>query len=288
VQFWTYTCINWLRTFPYIRAWVNAYKADGLVVVGVHTPEFGFEHDIENVRRAAHDMHVDYPIAIDNDYAVWEAFANHYWPALYFVDAQGVIRHHEFGEGEYERSERVIQGLLADAGVKDVPRDLTPIEADGFEQAADWSNLETPETYVGYGRAERFSSGGGTGFDERRGYGVPEHLGINHWALRGAWTVGQEAAVLDEANGSIVFRFHARDLHLILRSSTPRPVPFRVRLDGQPPQSAHGLDVDEGGNGTVAEPRMYQLLRQPGVIADREFAIEFLEPGVEAFAFTFG
>ena len=288
VQFWTYTCINWLRTFPYVRAWANAYEADGLVVIGVHTPEFGFEHDIGNVRRAAHDMHVEYPIALDNDYAVWQAFANHYWPAQYFVDAQGVIRHHEFGEGEYERSERVIQGLLADAGAKAVPRDLAPIVADGFEQPADWSSLETPETYVGYGRAERFSSVNGAGFDEHRLYSVPEHLGLNHWALRGDWTVGQEAAVLDEVNGGIAFRFHARDLHLILRSGGNGPVQFRVRLDGQPPRAAHGLDIDEAGNGTVVEPRMYQLIRQPQPIADREFEIEFLDAGVEAFAFTFG
>ena len=288
VQFWTYTCINWLRTFPYIRAWANAYEANGLVVIGVHTPEFGFEHDIDNVRRAAHDMHVEYPVALDNDYAVWQAFANHYWPAQYFVDAQGVIRHHEFGEGEYERSERVIQGLLADSGAKDVPRDLAPVVAYGFEEAADWSRLETPETYVGYGRAERFSSVRGTGFDERRVYTVPAHLGPNHWALSGDWTVGQEAAVLNEANGRIAFRFHARDLHLILRSRARQPVPFCVRLDGQPPHAAHGLDVDEAGNGTVAEPRMYQLIRQPEPFGDREFQIEFLDAGVEAFSFTFG
>jgi thiol-disulfide isomerase/thioredoxin len=288
VQFWTYTCINWLRTFPYIRAWADAYEPFGLVVIGVHTPEFGFEHDFDNVRRAAHDMRVDYPIALDNDYAVWQAFANHYWPAQYFVDAQGVIRHHEFGEGEYERSERVIQALLADSGAKDVPGDPARVVADGFELAADWSNLETPETYVGYARAERFSTGSGTGFDERRVYTVPGHLGPNRWALRGDWTVGQEAAVLNEAHGGIAFRFHARDLHLILRSSGNEPVPFRVRLDGEAPGAAHGIDIDEAGNGRVAEPRMYQLIRQPEPIGDRDFEIEFLDAGVEAFAFTFG
>jgi thiol-disulfide isomerase/thioredoxin len=288
VDFWTYTCINWLRTLPYVRAWANAYETHGLVVLGVHTPEFGFEHDVENVRRAARDMRVEYPIAIDNDYAIWQAFANHYWPALYFVDAQGVIRHHEFGEGEYEGSERVIQRLLADAGVDDVPRELVSVEARGVEQAADWTSLESPETYIGYGRAERFASVGGTAFDERRVYGVPEQLRLNDWALGGDWTVGREAAVLNEAHGRIVFRFRARDLHLILRPGASESVRFQVLIDGQPPGAAHGLDVDDQGNGTVAEPRMYQLIRQPGPITDRAFEIEFLDSNVEAFAFTFG
>jgi thiol-disulfide isomerase/thioredoxin len=289
VQFWTYTCINWLRTLPYVRAWAETFGADGLVVIGVHTPEFGFEHNIDSVRRAAHDMRVEHSIAIDNDYAIWEAFNNHYWPALYFVDAQGQIRHHEFGEGEYERSERVIRQLSADAGMTDVDRELVSVDANGAEAAADWDNLQSPETYVGYARAERFASPGDTGWDERRTYSVPEHLRLNHWALGGDWTVGREAAVLNEDNGRIAFHFHARDLHLILAPGA-RNVPerFRVRLDGQPPGAAHGLDVDDQGNGTVAEPRMYQLIRQAKPVADRQFQIDFLDAGAQAFAFTFG
>jgi thiol-disulfide isomerase/thioredoxin len=210
VQFWTFTCINWLRTLPYVRAWAEAYVADGLVVIGVHTPEFGFEHDLDNVRRAADAMHVEFPIAIDNDYAVWQAFANHYWPALYFVDTHGVIRHHEFGEGEYERSEQIIQGLLAAAGTQGLPRAPAPVDVGAFEQAADWSSLETPETYLGYARAERFASSDTAAYDERRVYAVPEELRPNHWALGGHWTVAQEKAVLNQSEGRIALRFHAR------------------------------------------------------------------------------
>jgi len=288
VQFWTYTCINWLRTLPYVRAWAEAYGPHGLVVIGAHTPEFWFEHDIGNVRRAARDMRVEYPIAIDNDYAVWQAFSNNYWPALYFVDAEGLIRHHQFGEGDYANSERIIQELLVDAGTSG-DRAPASVDARGAEVPADWDSLESPETYVGYARAERFASPGGIAFDERRAYAIPERLRLNHWALGGDWTVGREAAVLHEAGGRIAFNFHSRDLHLILTpGARDAPVRFRVLLDGEPPEAAHGLDIDDLGNGAVAEPRMYQLIRQADPIADRRFEIEFLDAGVEACAFTFG
>ncbi len=289
VDFWTYTCINWLRTLPYVRAWAEKYKDQGLVVIGAHTPEFSFEHNVANVRRAAQDMRVEYPIAIDNDYAVWRGFENHYWPALYFVDAQGWVRHMQFGEGEYEASEMIIKRLLAEAGGGSLGDDLVSVDARGAEVAADWGSLKSPENYTGYERTENFSSPGGVAADKRRTYTVPEQLGLNQWALSGDWTVEQEAAVLNEANGRIADCFHARDLHLVMGPATPgASVPFRVRLDGQPPQASHGIDVDEQGNGKVTEQRLYQLVRQKKPIADRKFEIEFLDPGVEAFAFTFG
>ena len=289
VDFWTYTCINWLRSLPYVRAWADEYQPQGLVVIGVHTPEFGFEGNVENVRRAARDMRVDYPIAIDNDYAIWQAFENHYWPALYFVDADGQIRHHRFGEGEYETSERIIQQLLAEAGVSRLRQDLVSVDARGAEAAADWESLKSPESYVGYERAEQFASPGGAAFDEHRAYVVPANVRLNQWAVSGDWTVEREAARLNEANGRITYDFHARDLHLIMGPATREaPVRFRVLIDGQPPSAAHGIDVDDQGNGTVTEPRLYQLIRQPKPITDRQFEIEFLDPGVEAFAFTFG
>ena len=288
-DFWTYTCINWLRTLPYVRAWAEKYADHGLVVIGVHTPEFGIEHAVDDVRRAARDMRVDYPIAIDNDYAIWEAFDNHYWPALYIVDAQGQIRHHRFGEGDYERSEQIVQQLLTEAGRSSVPRELVSVDAHGIEAGADWPSLQSSETYVGFQRAERFASVGDLGFDEPRDYLLPDQLRLNEWALRGGWTVTGQAAVSNDANGRIVYRFHARDLHLILAPPSPtRPIPFRVRIDGEPPATSHGTDVDARGNGLVTEPRLYQLIRQPQPVTDRDFEIEFLEPGVEAFAFTFG
>ena len=289
VDFWTYTCINWLRTLPFVRAWANEYKADGLVVIGVHTPEFGIEHDVESVHRAAREMNIEYPIAIDNDYAVWEAFANHYWPALYFVDARGEIRHHHFGEGEYEQSELVIQDLLEDAGARGArDRRATP-EAQGIEIEADWNDLASPETYVGYGRSEQFASPGGVSYDERHEYAVPAKLQRNQWALRGEWTIGQEHAESHEPSSAIVYRFHARDVHLILGTAPASALGrFRVRLDGQPPGEAHGLDVNADGEGTIVEPRLYQLIRQPGPVTDREFEIEFLDEGARAFCFTFG
>src|SRR5215212_2973216 len=289
IDFWTYTCINWLRQLPYVRAWAEKYRDQGLVVIGVHTPEFAFERDLDNVRRAAKDMRVDYPIAIDSDYAIWRAFDNRYWPALYFVDAQGHIRHHHFGEGDYEQSEMINQRLLAEAGNGGVDHELVSVDARGAEAAADWGSLRSPENYVGYERTENFASPGGAVLDERRVYAAPTRLRLNHWALSGDWTVEEEATVLNEANGRIAYRFHARDLHLVMGpAARGTSVRFRVLIDGQPPGAAHGIDVDDQGNGTVAEQRLYQLVRQPKPIADRQFEIEFLDSGVEALAFTFG
>ncbi|MFL5401437.1 MAG: thioredoxin family protein [Gemmatimonadales bacterium] len=289
VQVWTYTCINWLRTLPYVRAWAEKYQDQGLVVIGVHTPEFGFEHDLDNVRRAAKDMRVDYPIAVDNDYAIWRAFNNQYWPALYFVDAEGRIRHHKFGEGDYEQSEKVIQELLAEAGQGSTGQELVSVDARGIEAAADWGSLKTPENYVGYDRTENFASPGGTVLDQRRVYAAPAQLKLNHWALSGDWTMGKQATTLNKAGGRIRYRFHARDLHLVMGpGARGTPVRFRVLIDGHPPGAAHGLDIDEQGYGTVTEQRLYQLIRQARPVSDRQFEIEFLDPGVGAFAFTFG
>jgi thiol-disulfide isomerase/thioredoxin len=289
VNFWTYTCINWLRQLPYVRAWAGKYRDHGLVVVGVHTPEFGFERDPDNVQRAVRDMAIDYPVAIDSDYAVWRAFRNQYWPALYFADGHGRIRHHHFGEGEYALSELVIQRLLADEGGGPADRTLVSVQPDGAEAAADWADLRSPETYVGYARASNFASPGGASLGEPHRYRYPDHLGVNDWALAGGWTLGEHAAAADEANSQIAYRFHARDLHLIMGpTNRSAPVRCRVRVDGQPPGAAHGGDVDEQGNGIIAQPRMYQLIRQPTPIVDRQFEIEFLDPAVEVFAFTFG
>jgi thiol-disulfide isomerase/thioredoxin len=289
INFWTYTCINWLRTLPYVRAWAEKYRDHGLVVIGVHTPEFPFEHDIDNVRRAAQDMSVVYPIAIDNDYGIWRGFNNQYWPALYFLDAQGRVRHRQFGEGAYEQSEKVIQQLLAEAGSGSIAHDLVSVDARGVEAAADWESLKSPENYVGYGRTERFASPGGAVLGQGRVYAVPAQLRLNHWALAGDWTVEQQAAVLNKPNGRIVYRFYARDLHLVMGPTTRgTPVRFRVRIDGRPPDAAHGIDIDDQGNGTVVEQRLYQLIRQSKPVTDRQFEIEFLDPGVAAYAFTFG
>jgi thiol-disulfide isomerase/thioredoxin len=270
VNFWTLTCINWLRQEPYVRAWSQAYRDDGLTVIGVHTPEFTFEHDIELVRKAVEVRDIDYPVAQDNDYGVWTAFANHYWPALYFVDREGVIRDEHFGEGRYEESERVIQRLLG------VERDLVSVEGAGPEAAADWDNLRTPETYLGYGR-------GGSGAD------MPiSDLLLNEWALAGEWTIGPENLVLDRAGGSIAFRFHARDAHLVMSPGRHEPIPFHVRLDGEPPGASHGVDTDEDGNGLLETGRMYQLVRQQDRILDTTLEITFDDPGAEAYSFTFG
>ena len=289
VEFWTYTCINWLRTLPYVRAWAEKYKDRGLVVIGVHSPEFEFEKNVDRVRWAAKDMKVDYPIAIDSDHAIWRAFRNQYWPALYFVDAQGRIRHHQFGEGEYEQSERILQQLLAEAGNGDMGHELVSVDGRGAEAAADWGSLKSPENYVGYERTEKFASPGGAVLGKPRVYAVPARLGLNQWALAGDWTVGQQGTSLNKANGRIAYRFHARDLHLVMGpAARGTSVRFRVRIDGQPPGAAHGVDVDDQGNGTATEQRLYQLIRQPKPIADRQFEIEFLDPGVETFAFTFG
>ena len=289
VQFWTYTCINWLRTLPHVRAWAEKYKDQGLVVIGVHTPEFPFEKDLANVQGAAKDMRVDYPVAIDADYAVWRAFDNQYWPALYFVDAKGHIRHHHFGEGDYEQSERIIQQLLTEAGARGIGQQLVSVDGPGPEAAADWSNLKSPENYVGYARTENFASPGGAVRDQRHVYAAPARLKLNHWALSGDWTVGKQATTLNKGAGRILYRFHGRDLHLVMGpAARGTSVRFRVLIDGQPPGAAHGIDVDEQGYGTATEQRLYQLIRQPKTIADRQFEIEFLDSGVEAFAFTFG
>ena len=282
VNFWTLTCINWLRQVPYVRAWSQAYRDDGLVVIGVHTPEFSFEHEIDGLRRATRERAIDYPVAVDSDYEIWSAFNNHFWPALYFVDADGVIRDDHFGEGRYEQSERVIQRLLG------VERELVSVEGFGVEAAADWDHLRTPETYLGYWRSGRFASPERGAHDERRTYELPRHLGINHWALAGEWTVAAENVVLDQAGGSIAFRFHARDAHLVLSRGAREPIPFRVLLDGEAPGPSHGVDVDEDGNGSLGDGRMYQLVRQHDTVRDRTLEIAFLEPGVEAYSFTFG
>ncbi|HLG59815.1 MAG TPA: thioredoxin family protein [Vicinamibacterales bacterium] len=289
VDFWTYTCINWLRTLPHRRAWAEKYKDHGLVVIGVHTPEFGFEKNADNVRRAVTDMKVDYPVVIDSDYAIWRAFNNAYWPALYVVDAKGQIRHHQFGEGGYEQTEKIIQQLLVEAGHGGVGRDLVSVDARGVEVAADWGNLKSPENCVGYERTANFSSPGGTARNKSRVYVAPARLSLNHWALSGEWTMEKQAVVLNKANGRIAYRFHARDLHLVMGPvARGTSVRFRVLIDGQPPAAAHGSDVDDQGNGVVTEQRLYQLIRQRTPIADRQFEIEFLDSGLEAFAFTFG
>jgi cytochrome c biogenesis protein CcdA/thiol-disulfide isomerase/thioredoxin len=290
VDFWTYSCINCLRALPYVRAWAEKYKDKGLVVIGVHAPEFAFEKNIGNVRRAVADLKVDYPVAIDNDYAIWRAFKNEYWPAHYFIDAQGRIRHHHFGEGEYDESERIIQQLLAEAGHgAAMPGDLVQVDAKGAEAASDGADVKSPETYIGYERAENFASAGGAVNDKAHVYAAPAELEPNQWALSGDWTVGGHSAVLDKAQGRIAYRFHARDLHLVLGPAADgKPVRIRVTLDGKPPGEDHGMDVDAEGNGTVSGQRLYQLVRQHGAVSDRRFEIEFLDPGAEAFAFTFG
>lgn len=293
VDFGTYTCINWLRTLPYVRAWAEKYRDQGLVVIGVHTPEFPFEYNIENVRQAVKDMRIEYPIAVDNEYAIWTGFNNHYWPALYLFDVEGQIRDHHFGEGEYVRSEIMIQRLLAEAGTgdADIGDELVSVSVDGqgIEAAADWDDEESPETYLGHERTERFASPEGLAASARRIYAVPERLRRNHWALAGDWTVESHAAVLTAADGRIAYRFHARDLHLVMGPAVRgTSVRFRVLIDGAPPGAAHGLDVSEEGNGMVSDQRLYQLIRQSKPIADRQFEIEFLDAGVEACAFTFG
>jgi thiol-disulfide isomerase/thioredoxin len=286
IDFWTYTCINWLRTLSYIREWADKYAEQGLLVVGVHTPEFPFERDIDNVRAAVNEMAVHYPIALDSKYKIWRAFGNQYWPAVYIADAEGRIRHHRFGEGGYEEIERVVQQLLRDSGLDGVPDDLVPDGGDGFEAQADWANLETPETYLGYEQAQNFASPGGLSGGE---YETPDLLELNQWALAGEWMIRSGACVLNGAEGSIAFRFHARDVHLVMGPrNRGASVPFRVAVDGAPPGDAHGLDVDEHGEGTVTEQRLHQLIRQREPFGDRTFEITFLAPGAEAYAFTFG
>jgi thiol-disulfide isomerase/thioredoxin len=289
VDFWTYTCINWLRTLPYVRAWSEKYKERGLVVVGVHSPEFSFEKDLNNVRRAVKDMRVDYPVAVDSEHVIWRAFRNNYWPALYFVDAQGRVRHQQFGEGSYDESEMVIQQLLRETGASDIGMETVSVDGGGVEAAADWRSLRSGENYVGYERTQNFASPGGAVLNKARVYELPARLRLNEWALSGDWTAKSEAIALNKANGRVAYRFHARDLHLVMGPKTPgTPVRFRVLIDGQAPGAAHGSDVDAQGNGTVTQQRLYQLIRQTKPITDRQFEIEFLDPDVEAFAFTFG
>jgi cytochrome c biogenesis protein CcdA/thiol-disulfide isomerase/thioredoxin len=288
IDFWTYSCINCLRAIPYVRAWAEKYKDHGLVVIGVHTPEFAFERNINNVRAAVSDLHIGYPVAIDNDYKIWRAFDNEYWPAHYFIDAQGRMRYHHFGEGEYDQSERVIQKLLAEAGDGGFSSDVVAVAANGAEAAADSGNVKSPETYIGYNRADNFASPGGIVEDESHDYAAAA-LNLNQWDLKGDWTVSAEHAALDKPNGGIVYRFHARDLHLVLGPAPDgKPVHFRVTIDGAAPGDDHGADTDADGRGTVTSQRLYQLVRQRGPIADRTFEIEFLDPGLQAFAFTFG
>jgi len=288
VNFGTYTCINWIRSLPFVRAWTDKYAGRGLAVIGVQTPEFEFEGDLDNVGRAIKERDVRYPLVVDNDYAIWRAFDNHYWPALYFADAQGRIRHHHFGEGEYEESEMVLQMLLREAGVE-VDPGLVRLQPDGAEAAADWTALGSAETYLGSERTVGFASPGGVVPDERHLYSAPPELRRNQWALSGVWRIDSVPVLLNEPGGSISYQFHARDLHLVMGppAGSP-PARFRVRLDGEPPERAHGVDVDQSGNGTAEYQRMYQLIRQPTPSGDRLFEIEFLDAGVEAFVFTFG
>ncbi|AMJ57502.1 MULTISPECIES: cytochrome c biogenesis protein DipZ [Stenotrophomonas] len=291
VDFWTYSCINCLRAMPYVRDWAERYKDHGLVVIGVHAPEFAFERGLGNVQRAVADLKVTYPVAIDNDFAIWRGFNNQYWPAHYFIDAQGRIRAHHFGEGNYAQSEQIIRQLLREAG-NSLPGDAAPATrmADrGVERQADMDSLKSPETYIGHARAEHFTSPGGIQPGRTAEYSLPSRLQLNQWALAGHWTVGAEDAQLEQGGGRIAFRFHARDLHLVLAPQDPaRPVRFRVRIDGQPPQAAAGSDVSAQGEGVVDQNRLYQLIRQDGEVRERTFEIEFLDPGVRAYAFTFG
>jgi len=288
VDFWTYTCINWLRTLGYVRAWHEKYQEHGLVVVGVHTPEFPFERDTDNVRWAAAQQRVEYPIALDPEYAVWRAFSNNYWPAVYIADAEGAIRHMHFGEGSYEECEMVIQMLLREAGADGVADDLVSVAGEGFETQADWGTLASPETYLGYRQGRNFVSADTAELNEPREFDVPERLERNQWALSGNWTLGPGKSVVNEADGRFSFRFHARDVNLVMSPPASGPVAYRALVDGEPPGKAHGLDTDEQGNGTLDRPRLHQLIREPRSITDRTVEITFLAPGAEIYCITFG
>jgi methionine-S-sulfoxide reductase len=293
LDFWTYSCINCLRALPYVNAWYQHYKDAGLVIIGVHSPEFEFEKDTDNVRKAVEKFAIKYPVALDSNMAVWKAFNNRFWPAHYFVDAQGRIRGHHFGEGKYARSERIIRQLLTEAGAKNLPDPLNDAAGQGVSAAADSANVSSPETYLGYARAENFLSPGSFARDSVKSYALPATLSLNQWALAGRWNVSKEKSVLDAPPGRVVFRFRARDLHLVLgpgpqNKNNGKPVRFRVLLDGKPPGADHGMDIDEAGNGTVREQRLYQLIRQKGAVGEHEFTIEFLDGHVEAYSFTFG
>jgi thiol-disulfide isomerase/thioredoxin len=289
VDFWTYSCINWRRSLPYVRAWAQKYRHQGLVVIGAHAPEFQFETVIDNVRRAAQDMDIGYPIAIDNQYQLWNGFENEYWPALYLIDGRGRIRYHHFGEGDYAEVERNIQSLLRQSGIPEVEATLVAVQGSGAEAAPDFANLKSPENYLGYARSERFVSSGHATVNEPCEFVAPAQLSINHWALSGTWRVEAQSVSLMDGGGSITYAFHARDLHLVMGpADAGAPIRFRITLDGRPPGDARGLDVDAAGCGILVEPRMYQLVRQTTSVVDRQFEIEFLDRGVEAFSFTFG
>lgn len=294
VDFWTYSCINCLRSIPYVRAWAEKYKDQGLVVIGVHAPEFAFEKDVKNVRKAVADLKIGYPVAVDNNYAIWRAFGNQYWPAHYFIDAQGRVRHHHFGEGDYDQSERVIQQLLAEAGRAkgskvEVEGGLVAVKATGAQAPSNGKDVGSPETYVGYDRAENFASAGGAVRDARHVYALAGPLKLNAWGLAGDWTIGAEQAGLNAPGGKIAYRFHARDLHLVLGpAANGAKVRYRVTIDGKPPGANHGMDTDAAGNGVITGQRLYQLVRQKGAIGDRTFEIQFLDAGAQAYAFTFG
>jgi thiol-disulfide isomerase/thioredoxin len=288
IDFWTYTCINWRRTLPWLRAWVQRYGGSGLLLIGVHSPEFAFEHDLDDVRQAVKQIGVGYPVAVDNDFAIWRAFGNEFWPALYIFDSKGRLRHQVFGEDGYEEADQVIRKLLAEAGQTALDSRPTNVDGQGFEKAADWKDLRSGENYLGLRRTEGLAS---TGIQPgvARSYSVPARLPLNNWALAGTWTLSGDRAVSGAAGGRIAYRFHARDVNLVMAPETRgKEIRFRVYLDGKPPGASHGVDVDEVGQGTLREQRMYQLIRQPGPIADHLFEIEFLEPGAGAFSFTFG
>jgi len=288
IQFWTYSCINWIRTLPYVRAWSEKYKEKGLVVIGVHTPEFYFEKNTDNVRRAVKDMKIDFPVAIDNNQEVWNGFGNHYWPALYFIDAHGQIRHTQFGEGDYDQAEKVIQLLLVEAGAHDVAENVVAVNPQGVEAGADWRNLKSLENYLGYERTENFTSPGKL-YDKSYTYKPPLQLKLNQWALSGDWTLQKYSVMLNEPQGRIIYRFQARDLHMVMGPALPGTIiRFRVRIDGKSPGKDCGIDVDENGYGSLTGQRLYQLIRFSGIISEHEFEIEFLDQGAEAFSVTFG
>jgi thiol-disulfide isomerase/thioredoxin len=289
IDFWTYTCINWRRTLPYVREWASKYKDRGLIVIGVHTPEFPFEHQLENVKVATKEMGITYPVATDNNFEIWNSFQNEYWPALYLIDAKGQIRYQKFGEGDYQESERQIQQLLKETSAKNIPGKTVDLQPSGFEVAADWKNLKSPENYVGYTRTQGFASPEQVVADKQSLYSPPKQLNLNQWALSGEWIMEKDRLVLSKGQGKIIYRFHARDLNLILGPAMRgASVKFHILIDGKAPGSAHGLDIDSSGNGTVTEQRMYQLIRQQGPVIDREFQIDFSDPKAEVYDFTFG
>jgi thiol-disulfide isomerase/thioredoxin len=289
VDFWTYTCINWRRTLPYLRAWASRYKENELVLIGVHTPEFEFEKKLPNVNWAINNMKIDFPVAVDNDYSIWDGFSNQFWPALYFFDTRGKLRHVQFGEGNYDEAEKMIQQLLRESGAMNIGDGFSSVAASGAELAADWNSLASPENYLGYARTENFSSPGGARQGKKFQYTASPGLKRNHWSVSGDWTINKELIILNKSNGRITYRFLARDLHLVMGlPEKGLPVKFRVLIDGKSPAGANGSDIDSEGNGTVIEQRMYHLIRQSKKEEDHLFEIEFYGAGVEAFCFTFG